>query len=308
MSTDVTKTLQLKKICALESVAESHFFNSASFFKTKPFEVEGWQLIKDKPVVQVFFSIINRKAISGHQATFGSFDVVEAISQEELNWFVKGFLKELELMGVQEIELRHYPDYFKNSSALQAALQTSGFEIETKEVNQHIEITSAPFEKLAKRNEVKKIRQSEEAGFVFKVVDASFVKLIYELIVEARERRGYPVSMTFDALHQAIQTTPDNYVLFTLWNKEELIAASVSVVLTKEALYNFYHADAFAYRQKSPLAYLVKCIYEYCQQFRFKILDLGISSEHGNLNEGLFTFKQNLGAIVSDKITYQLTL
>ena len=51
---------------------------------------------------------------------------------------------------------------------------------------------------------------------------------------------------------------------------------------------------------------LVGKIYEYCQQNGIAVLDLGISSENGILNEGLFNFKKNLGSETSNKSTYQL--
>ena len=46
-------------------------------------------------------------------------------------------------------------------------------------------------------------------------------------------------------------------------------------------------------------------IYEYCQEEKVKILDLGISLDHlGKEKPSLIRFKKNIGGIPSEKITY----
>ena len=101
---------------------------------------------------------------------------------------------------------------------------------------------------------------------------------------------------------------PEHYLLFGVYDESKLIAASVSVRISRQIMYNFYHADDINYRSSSPVAMLVDGVYKYCQQNNFNILDLGISSVQGLLNQGLFDFKDNLGCETSNKCTYVLNV
>ena len=96
------------------------------------------------------------------------------------------------------------------------------------------------------------------------------------------------------------------YLSKGVMDNDKLIAAAISVRVSKEILYNFYHADEFTYRSSSPMVMLIKEIYEYCQRNKIQILDLGISTKNGLINQGLFNFKKSLGCSVTEKNTYGL--
>ena len=113
--------------------------------------------------------------------------------------------------------------------------------------------------------------------------------------------------MTYDDLYKTISLLADKYLLFGVFDDKKLIAASVSIRISKSILYNFYHADDFSYRSTSPMVMLIKEIYQYCQQNDIRLLDLGISTETGKINEGLFKFKKALGCSTSEKNTYRLS-
>ena len=183
----------------------------------------------------------------------------------------------------------------------------AGFRVINTEVNQHLLVLESEFKLLIRKNEKKKLNQCIKQDYTFKLLSIDELADIYQLVTETRVRKGFPVSMAYDGLHQTIMSLPDKYLLFGLFDQAELIAASVSIRISQNILYNFYHADEFAYRSNSPLVMLVQEIYCYCQQNEIKILDLGISSENGVKNEGLFVFKENLGCLSSEKNTYFLS-
>lgn len=301
MAESIVQTLKIRPISSFDSMKDAHFFNSANFLANKPFEVMGWQLIRRKPIAQVFFYLTNNTAISGNQATFGSLDTDSSICNDDLNWFVSNLVKILTELSIKKIVVRASPDYWQNSTLINGLLLKLGFQVSLTEVNQHINITDSDFTEISKRNEVKKINQCINNGFVFALAENKELPEIYQLLVATRARKNYNVSMSFYELETAINANPSNYVLFTVMDKKKIIAASVSVIINKDVLYNFYHADDDSYRNFSPITFLVKNIYVYCQQNQFKILDLGISSKEGLLNDGLFNFKKNLGANTSDK-------
>lgn len=308
MSLAIKKSIQIREISLQQSMEGAHFFNSTPYLLNKQFQVRGWQLFGDQPMAQIFFYIKEDVAISGYQSTFGSFDFSTLLSEQELNWFICALIQQLELLKVKTIEIKGFPNYWENSKLIHKVLVGNGFIESTSEINQHIPITHLTYNQVAKRNEIKKIKQCIKMGFEFFRVELDSLPDIYQLIRKTRERKNYSTSMTFEALESTIKHNPANYLLFVVKDKERVIATSVTVVVNKNILYNFYHADDEAYRKYSPLAYLVNNIYNYGYENEYKVLDLGTSSLDGVLNEGLFNFKKNLGAQPAAKHTYLLTI
>ena len=97
---------------------------------------------------------------------------------------------------------------------------------------------------------------------------------------------------------------PGDYLLFGVFDKNKLIATSVCIKVNDKILYCFYIGDALAFRPHSPITLLINGIYEYCQTNDFKMLDLGISTDKGILNKGLYAFKKTFGSFDSYKLTF----
>ncbi len=308
MNLATKKSLRIREITPIESMEIAHFFNSSSFLLNKPFEVKGWQLLGDQPLAQIFFHMKEEVAISGYQATFGSFDVTEEMTGTELVWFIKSLVNELKEGGVNKIKIRHFPSHFSNAHLILKALEQFGFNKVLTEVNQHIKVNKPNFEDVADRSEVIRSNKCEKLGYRFKISQIDDLPVIYELIENTLSRKGNRPSMSFADLKKTIETCPENYLLFTLWDKNILIAATVSVKINSSVLYNFYHSDHLEYRTVSAFTYLLKNIYLYCYKHNFQTLDLGVSSINGLKNIGLFNFKKARGAVISDKNYYNLSL
>lgn len=306
MHLEMEKSLKLKKIVPTGKMKGGHFFNSYEFLNLKSFQTEGWQLIRERPIAQIFFSIEGKKAVSGRQATFGSIDLDESVSKEEMDWFINAFVKELEGNLIEEIEIRHYPSYFKKAELVQASLLSNSFKLSVNEVDQFIRVDKRSFYEVARKDEVSRADKCKKAGLQFEIAPVAKLPEIYSLVESTLLRNGHKASMSFEDLKKAVYSCPENYILFALWDTDILAAAAVSVVLSDTVLYNFYHADNVVYRSKSAMTYLLKNIYEYCQSNRFRILDLGISTENGELNRGLFNFKKQRGAVSCSKSTFNL--
>ena len=97
-----------------------------------------------------------------------------------------------------------------------------------------------------------------------------------------------------------------NKSCFLVYDIDMLIAVGVTIKINQDILYTFYLADNQQYLKYSPTIYLLSGIYEYCQQENIKLLDLGIATDKGILNEGLARFKRSLGGKLSQKKTYSL--
>ncbi len=303
-----SSSLKIRAIISSDSLPGAHFFNSSDFLDDKDFQVKGWQLIKEKSVAQIFFYVKNNVAISGYQSTFGSLDVEDEVTNDELSWFLNQLIGALRNEGVEKVKIKHYPSYFEKANQIENALINYGFVTYLTESNQHIPVKKLKFEEIANRSEVLRSTKCEQLGYEFRIASLTDLLQIYKLIEETLLRNDNKPSMSYNNLYNVIATCPDYYKLFTLWDNEKLIAATVSIKITEVTMYNFFHADHLQYRKVSSLTYLLKNIYVYCLDHHIKVLDLGISSVNGVLNQGLFNFKKTRGAVSSNKHYFSLTI
>lgn len=112
------------------------------------------------------------------------------------------------------------------------------------------------------------------------------------------------MTMSLEQLTEHFQKFPDNFQVFAVYDTQILMAIGVTIKINQDILYTFYLADNEDYLKISPTIFLLSGIYEYAQKGNYKILDLGIATDKGVLNEGLARFKRSLGGKLSEKKTY----
>ena len=284
----------------------SYFFNTDRFLKLRQnesiirFNLHG----HDQLLASIVFVLVGEKAVSGHMATFGSFDLSPEVGAEDLIGLLGEIETHLLTRGISEIEIRNWPEAYPHFIKAQAALSNSGYQEADQEVDQYIEVTEQAFSVSAAYNEQKKLNKCIRAGFQFRQLDIKYLERAYELVVMSRNRKGYPVTMSLNELKKAYSEAPENYLLFGVFDEEKLVATAISIRLNDGILYNFYHGDHDDYRHFSPTVLLLDGIYLFCQAQGIDILDLGISSVGGKINTGLYRFKENVGCTSCRKITF----
>ena len=292
----------------MPKIAGGFVFNTPEFQSLKEGESKYFVLYENESAIaRICFMITNNQAISGHQATFGSIDADLPLPRETVKYFLEQVIMSLENTGMQEVIIKHWPAAYIGDESMHKIFGETNFKVISSEVNQHLAVQEEEFKLLISKNERKKLNQCLKQGYTFKQLTIDKLTNVYQLVTETRVRKGYPVSMTYKNLYKAMKLMPDKYMLFGLFDRDNLIAASVSILISHEILYNFYHADDINFRSTSPMVMLIKEIYQYCQQNNIRLLDLGISTEAGIINQGLFNFKKNLGCSTSEKNTYRLS-
>jgi hypothetical protein len=300
-------SLQVKEVSQMPKIAGGFVFNSPEFLSLKEGETQYFVLFENKSAIaRICFVIDKNQAFSGHQATFGSIDANLPLARETAKYFLEQVIMALEKAGIYEVIIKHWPAVYIGDDNMHKIFGETNFKVISSEVNQHLAVQEEEFKVLISKNERKKLNQCLKQGYTFMQLTLDEFTNIYQLVTETRVRKGYPVSMTHENLYKTIKLMPDKYLLFGLFDGDKLIAASVSIRVSHKILYNFYHADDLNFRTTSPLVMLIQQIYQYCQQNGIEILDLGVSSENGLINQGLFNFKKNLGCVSSEKNTYRL--
>ncbi len=284
------------------------FFNSVKFLKVNnTIPSISFRLNKsNKIIAAIHFSILGDKAISLLQAPFGGLDFHQEVELEDIDCFLSEVLVELQARKIKLIEFRLPPSSY--APAIEAIqdnlLKRHGFKISGSETNCHIEVNPpTTFWSLLSSSEKNKLNRSLKAGYQNYELPKSKFNEVYDLLKENREAKGYPLTMERNHLEKLVHKF-DEYKLFGCYEQDKLIACTVSIVVNKEILYNFYMADNLDYRSFSPLVFLNEYIYNWCNKNKFNQLDLGTVSVDGIINEGLFSFKKNIGAKVSGKIRF----
>lgn len=286
------------------------FFNTVRFLKANnQIPPISFRLNKsNKIIAAIHFSIVDNRAISLLQSPFGGLDFHPSIDFLDLDRFLSEVLVELKARKIKAVELRLPPSsYAPAMEALQdQLLKKHGFKICGSEINCHIDINATTtFWSLLHSSEKNKLNRSIKASFLNNELSKTHFNQVYDLVKENREAKGFPVTMERKHLEKLVMKF-DEYKLFGCFDQDKLIACTVSIIVNKEILYNFYMADSMNYRSFSPLVFLNEYIYNWCVKNNFQQLDLGTVSVEGVINEGLFSFKKNIGAKVSGKIRFVL--
>lgn len=286
-----------------------HLFNDPEFHALK----DGKRLVytlenNDENRLQIIFYCLKNQVVSGYLAPFGSFDFFNDPNPGDLDFFIKEITADLLKRGFGKTTIKLPPAYFVHSSMSEQALEKNGFRTAIVDLNQQLVIDSRPFGERIVQKERNKLNRAIDEGYEFILLGSENIPAVFQLISETHGRKNYPVTLSQQDFELAFKRMPANYRLFGLYDNEILIAAVASVKVTEDVMYNFYHADLERYRSRSPLVMLIGEIYQYCYKHDVEILDLGISSVNGIVNQGLYKFKENLGCDVSKKKTMELTL
>lgn len=246
-------------------------------------------------------------AVSPCATSFGSVEFSETLPIEELAYLIDAIGRQCENEGVRGIRMVSYPDCYAPDQArrLREALLSAGFSVKYEEFNQHLTVSDQPFVTHLHAAERRRLRKCQQAGFTSGPWLNPDVNALFDLIKNARLRKGFPMSMSRDALANLLTAFGEVCPVFAVWDGAQPIAACIGIRVTDEILYYFLPADHADYLTFSPAVRLVESLYQYAQQHRMTLLDLGISTSQGVRNEGLIQFKQRLGAVASTKFVFE---
>ena len=235
------------------------------------------------------------------RATFGGFSKLQEYIEEESD---KSFL-------LHEF-FKNYPNFskviiyfpptglYKSIVSQNELISYKNQKIVVEDINQYINISRTFLSSYSKGNR-KKVNQFFSRGGFIKKVGTNEIKDVYNILERNRANRGVVLSMSLEILKEKVASLPNNYEIFLAALNNEFVAAAVVVNIDDIHRYVLFWGDLPESRSTSPIASLATHIIDESLQRNFKILDLGISSVDGILDEGLYRFKKNLGAVSTSK-------
>jgi hypothetical protein len=253
---------------------------------------------------RIYFSRIGDSLVSMDRAPFGSFIVDQDSNENHLLALVNKIVDWSNLNGISNLLIRSFPEIYnpEQFALTKGALSKSGFVVKHTDITQVISVSSEPMN--LNTHKERRLRKATASGFTFNALPPDFLEESYHLIVESRQNKSYPVTMSLEDLRETFRQFPNAYLLFGVFDKNKLIATAVCIEVNAEIFYCFYIGDYLPYRPYSPVTFLVYKIYEFCRSRKFEILDLGLSTDKGTMNNGLYTFKKSFGSIASEKLTF----
>jgi lipid II:glycine glycyltransferase (peptidoglycan interpeptide bridge formation enzyme) len=130
----------------------------------------------------------------------------------------------------------------------------------------------------------------------------------YDVIVQNRQAKGFPVTMSFGSIEQMMEVFPGKLRFFGVFQGDLMIAASICVNVNPSVLYVFYWGDLPGYERFSPVTLLAEWIYDHAHRNGFQHIDFGTSTKDGVPIYGLMNFKKEIGCYPSLKPSYIKTL
>lgn len=269
----------------------------------------------DSQTVEAKFSVIVQDEIahSPLRATFGGIEFSEEISEENLLEFVPQALAcissdVLQAKACGTIIINSYPEGYRSQNQIQKlenCLIKSGFETSVIEQNYEIAITQKSFyETIISTRAKQLLRKSIQKKYSFQEEVSPDLSVVHAFIAHSRERKSRPMTMSLAQFEKHFTLFPKNFQIFSVTDSVRKIAVGVTIKINEEIVYTFYLADDENYLKDSPTIFLLSGIYEYFKIRNFKILDLGIATNKGILNQGLANFKRSVGGKLSLKKTY----
>lgn len=232
--------------------------------------------------------------IGSPQATVKDYAVV---LQEWINY--------ADSLSVKELKITQWPQSYASQQAehIHQALLSSGFKVTVEEVNQELSITGEDFTSRLHDSEKRRLQKSLRSGFRVEVGAFHHIDEYHALVQRNRIHKGHPLTISAEGLKQVLKDSP-HHVFFAVYDQDKMIAAATGVRISSKILYYYLPGSEPDYAAHSPMVLLLQAMYEYAQSEGMNLLDLGISTAGGVMNEGLFRFKAHLGATSSLKLTY----
>jgi len=243
---------------------------------------------------------------SPRRGTFGGFEFNRQLRLEVMEAFVDEVEQALKSNGASKIEILDPPATFDpcNSGVLWNVLYRRGYTQQAPELAYLLRVDSEPMWAKLKPSRRQRIHRCQREGITVAQLGPERQREVYDVIVQNRTTKQFPVTMSFEAIQEMARVFPERLIFFGAFHNGVMIASSICVKVSSSVLYVFYWGDRPGFEHQSPVSLLAQCIYDYAQQNGFSMIDFGTATRGGVPIYGLISFKREIGCFPSHKPTY----
>ncbi len=293
---------------------ESFLFNEEQHRRLQsPKEWQSYWLVdpeRKKGLASIHFHLQDRMASSPCKAPFGSVEFSKKLGFQDLYEFLNQTETSLTSKGIRKIEIKNPPESYRpvTSPVLEVLLLNLGYRIRQAEISTSIAVDDTKYDQKIEKWELRKLKQGRKERLRFQEVPISNMEAVYGFILACRNERQQSLSMTLSGLSKVAAVYPERIILFGVYYGHELAAASISILVSKRVVYNFYSAHPRKFDFLSPVVMLMQGMYGWSQKHHIELIDLGTSSLEGQPNFSLLDFKLRLSGSPSTKLTFEKEL
>lgn len=261
--------------------------------------------------IRCAFAVRGEVALSPIAAPFGSIEFAETISPFALGEFVDELVQKACQMGCKRLRLVNYPHCYapRHMHRLIYTLAERGFNMIENTPTFYLPVHNGSLTERMHAQERQRLRKCQRAGLKTALWKTPCLPTVVEFIEESRQQQGYPLTISMDCLSGLLHQFPDQFPVFVVRDGQSIAALCVCVRVRRDILYSFLPASNSHYQSFSPMVMLIDHLYQYSQHNGIDLLDLGPSLDANQQpKSSLARFKQNMGAILSPKLTFEIEL
>ena len=240
-------------------------------------------------------------------APFGGFHCKgENIYTSVIESFLQDLIGYAQAENIREIDITLAPDiYYPRSNAkVVNAMTRLGFQMQLPEIFNCVNLLS--FHSIYTHNASRTYyNQAVNKHLIFcDAITLQEKETVYNIIVENRARMGRPIYMSFDNIMKTSSIFPTDF--FQVLSADgTVVAGAIMYRAHEEIVYALFWGDAPEGRGNRAMDFLIFNLWNHYKSAGFKYIDLGISTEAGNPNEGLLRFKETHECVSSLRYTFQ---
>lgn len=286
-----------------------HPFISRDFVDLNSHKVEKVLYITEdsnKPGLGMVAGVREEWLLSPFSAPFGGFHYRKKVMYiSEIEDFLKLLKDYILSMNYRGINITLPPDIYSQTfnSKLVKALIRQGYRNEITDITNWVDLRNFK-ERFTQKNSKEYFKQAVKYDLEFIKADNEIDCLeIYNLIRHNREKFGRPIYMSLRDINDTAGLWPVDY--FKVVTEDgEITAAAIIYRSHAEIAYALFWGDNDAGRKLRAMDFLAFHLWSYYKKQGFIYMDLGISTEAGEPNEGLLRFKESHEAVSSLKYRF----
>lgn len=296
----------------------NHIFNSVAFNELNKHKAAAVHYLAIMDDGKTRFGIVlgEREAdgiktlSSPFSAPFGSFMTNSTQRLESMEAAVDALRAYAQKVGAR-VKIALTPDvYDRSQTAKWVSVLSRKATLHHLDLNYFFELDHVtPYEQIISRSARKNLHNALKHEWRFTPLDTSSerdIERAYNLIALNRKEHGYPLRMS---LHDVVATTHVvNALFFVLETKSDAshdtwtdVAAAQVFHVAKDTAQVIYWGDLAAYSHLRTMNRLAAFMYDHFSRLGVRILDIGPSTEDGEPNYGLCSFKEDIGCEVCTK-------
>lgn len=187
------------------------------------------------------------------------------------------------------------------------ALRTRGYSLLWTDLNFSVPVTAQPLRDRMNRGKRQMVDRARRMGLVGRRLAADERGAAHALIADCRARRGWPMTMTLDALTTMHDRLPGSMIWIGLFAETRMVGAAILMRVRPDVLYVPFAGNHESAEYRGSKELLLDAAYAEAQLGGYRLLDYGIATEQGVPNEGLIAFKTRIGLSPHTRTTWRKT-